>query len=57
MYSVVETLALNDIDVHRWLQEWLKACAANGGRAPPDLAEWLPWSMSQTRWRALMAPT
>ena len=52
MYSVVETLALNDIDVHRWLQEWLNA--ANGGRAPPDLAEWLPWSMSQTRWRALM---
>ena len=56
MYSVVETLALNDIDVHRWLQEWLKACAANGGRAPPDLAEWLPWSMSQTRRRALIAP-
>ena len=56
MYSVVETLALNDIDVHRWLQEWLKAGAANGGRAPPDLAEWLPWSMSQTQRRALMAP-
>ena len=46
---------LADIDVHRWLQEWLKACA-DGGRAPPDLAEWLPWSMSQTRRRALIAP-
>ena len=55
MYSVVETLALNGIDVFRWLQEWLKACAAHGGRAPPDLAEWLPWSMSQARRRALMA--
>ena len=55
MYSVVETLALNGIDVRRWLQEWLKACAAHGGRAPPDLAEWLPWSMSQARRRTLTA--
>ena len=56
MYSAVETLALNGIDVRRWLQEWLKACAGNGGRAPPDLSQWLPWSMSQARRRTLMAP-
>ena len=56
MYSAVETLALNGIDVRRWLQEWLKACAANAGRAPPDLSQWLPWSMSQARRRTLMAP-
>ncbi|MDE0388624.1 MAG: IS66 family transposase [Rhodospirillales bacterium] len=53
MYSAVETLALNRIDVRLWLTEWLKACAANGGRAPPDLSEWLPWSMSRKRRRAL----
>ena len=35
MYSVVRTLALNGLDVRRWLREWLKACAAHGGRAPP----------------------
>ena len=56
MYTAVETLALNGIDVRRWLQEWLKACAANAGRAPPDLSQWLPWSMSQARRRTLMAP-
>ena len=33
---VVETLAMNDIDVHRWLQEWLKACAEwRAGAAGP----------------------
>ena len=56
MYTAVETLALNGIDVRRWLQEWLKACAANAGRAPPDLSQWLPWSMSEARRRTLMAP-
>ena len=53
MYSVVETLALNGVDVRRWLAEWLKVCAANGGRAPPDLSQWLPWSMSPQRRRTL----
>ena len=56
MYSVVGTLALNGLNVRGWLHEWLNACAANAGRAPPDLSEWLPWSMSQARRRTLMAP-
>ncbi len=53
MYSVVETMAVNGIDVRLWLAEWLKACAANGGRSPPDLSQWLPWSMSRKRRRTL----
>ena len=56
MYSAVRTLALNGLNVRRWLEEWLKACAANGGRAPPDPSPWLPWSMSKARRRELMAP-
>ncbi len=56
MYSVVGTLALNGIDVRHWLQAWLDACAANGGRAPPDLSAWLPWSMNEARKRTLMTP-
>ena len=56
MYTVMETLALNGIDVHRWLREWLSACAAQGARAPPQLDEWLPWSMSPARRREWMAP-
>ena len=53
MYSVVGTLKKNGIDVLRWLQAWLDACAENAGRAPEDLSPWLPWSMSEERRRAL----
>ena len=56
MYSVVATLATNGIDVRRWLEAWLRACAENGGRPPDDLSPWLPWSMSEERRRALTAP-
>ena len=55
MYSVAGTLAINGIDVRRWLREWLTACAENGGRPPDDLSPWLPWSMSQERRRELAA--
>ena len=56
MYSVAGTLAINGIDVRRWLQEWLTACAENGGKPPDDLSPWLPWSMSEERKREFMAP-
>ena len=56
MYSVVATLKTNGIDVRRWLETWLRACAENGGRPPDDPSPWLPWSMSEERRRALMAP-
>ena len=57
MYSAVATLTLNRIDVLRWLEAWLGACAHNGGRPPQDLAPWLPWSMDEARRRELAAPT
>lgn len=56
MYSLVDTLAMNGIDVRRWLAEWLAACADNGGKPPDDLEPWLPWSMGKARRRALAAP-
>ena len=56
MYSVVGTLSMNGIDVLRWLQAWLQACANNGRKPPADLSPWLPWSMSEERRREFMAP-
>ena len=56
MYSVVGTLSMNGIDVLRWLQAWLEACAKNGRKPPHDLSPWLPWSMSEDRKRAFMTP-
>ena len=56
MYSVVGTLSMNGIDVLRWLEAWLTACAENGRKPPRDLSPWLPWSMSEERRREFMAP-
>ena len=56
MYSVVGTLSMNGIDVLRWLEAWLTACAENGGKPPDDLSPWLPWSMSEERRRELATP-
>ena len=56
MYSVIGTLVLNGIDVLRWLEAWLEACAENGGHPPDDLSPWLPWTMSEERRREFMTP-
>ena len=55
MYSVIGTLALNRIDILRWLRAWLDACAKNGGKPPDDLSPWLPWSMSEEDRQGFMA--
>ncbi len=56
MYSVVGTLKINGIDILRWLEAWLTACANNGAKPPHDLSPWLPWSMSEERRREFTAP-
>ena len=55
MYSVIGTLSMNGIDVPRWLEAWLKACAKNGGKPPDDLSPWLPWTMGEARRRKFTA--
>ena len=56
MYSVAGTLALNGIDVRRWLEAWLTACAKNSGKPPDDLSPWLPWTMSEGRRSSFTSP-
>ena len=56
MHSVVGTLSMHGIDVLRWLEAWLTACAKNGGKPPDDLSPWLPWTMSEARKRKFTAP-
>ena len=55
MYGIIETLRMNGIDVRTWLDDWLSACAGNGGQPPEDLSPWLPWSMDEDRRRHLKA--
>ena len=56
MYSIIGTLSMNGIDVLRWLEAWLEACANNRRQPPDDLSPWLPWTMSEQRRRELATP-
>ena len=59
LFSVLRTVVdCWQINPRRWLQEYLQACAVNGGRAPQDLSAFLPWKMTPERLKTLreMAP-
>jgi transposase len=43
MFTLMETLKLNNIDPTQFLTEYLQACADSGGKAPPNALEFLPW--------------
>ena len=54
LYSVFGTLALAGLRPYPWLMDYLRACAASGGRPPADAHLWLPWGMDESgarRWR------
>lgn len=53
MLSLLMTARHWKLHVRRWLHEYLQACADAGGRAPEDLAPFVPWRMSAQRLAAL----
>jgi transposase len=58
LFSVLRTLVdCWQINPRRWLQEYLQACADNGGRAPQDISAFLPWKMTPERLKALREMT
>jgi transposase len=53
LFSLMQTLCLWRLNPRAWLTAYLGACAAAGGRAPEDVAGFLPWQMSpsdRARW-------
>ena len=50
LFTILQTLLRNDIHPKRWLRAYFEACARNGGRAPDNFDEFLPWNLpEQTR--------
>ena len=47
VYSIFQSLLLNDIDPQKFLTSYFQACAENCGRAPEDIDAFLPWKLSQ----------
>lgn len=56
MFTLFQTYVLWDINPRHLLTSYLTACADNGGRAPPDLAPFLPWEMTPKQLQALSLP-
>lgn len=44
MFTLSETLRLNNIDPQKFLNEYFTACAKNGGKPPPNAKDFLPWN-------------
>ena len=47
MFSLFQTLLLNNLNPRLWLFAYLEACANNAGQAPVDAEQWLPWNLSE----------
>jgi len=56
MFTVLQTVLLWGLNPRHWLQAFLQACADHGGHPPPDLSEFLPWTMSAERKYQLSQP-
>lgn len=46
LFSLFQTVQLWDMDVGKWLTEYLTACAKAHGRPPPEPERFLPWNMT-----------
>jgi transposase len=46
LFSLFQTLFLANLNPRLWLTAYLNACAAAGGKVPPDAASYLPWNLS-----------
>ena len=57
MFSVFMTMRLWQINPRTWLSAYLHACAEHGNQPPPQLSEFLPWSMDAMRLAAMRAPS
>ncbi len=57
MATICATLAQHDVDVRTWLTEYLTACAQCGGRAPPDVTRYLPWTFTPTSLAPIADPS
>ena len=49
LFSIFETLQLWEINQVEWLSDYFRACALNGGNAPEDVTDHLPWNIKKRK--------
>ena len=57
MFTIFATLLLWKINPRTWLNWYFESCAANAGRAPAGVENFLPWNVSDDRLTELRNPT
>jgi len=56
MFTISQTLLMNDVNPKHFFLAYLEACAINGGHPPENLNEFLPWNLSQEQKDAWRCP-
>jgi transposase len=56
MFTVLQTVQWWGLNPRHWLSAYLTACADHGGQAPAQLADFLPWEMTEARRQTLSSP-
>ena len=49
IYSFVKTYELRGLDASKGIFHYLLACSKNGGQAPKNIHDFIPWEMSEER--------
>lgn len=49
VFSIFQTWLINGLDPQALLLEYFNECSKTPGKAPPDVSEFLPWTMSSER--------
>ena len=56
LFTIIQTLLLNNVNPKRFLRACLEACAVNGGRPPENLEAFLPWNLTDQQKAAWRGP-
>jgi len=59
LFTILQTLLVNNVNPKPWLRAYFQACARNGGRAPDNLDDFLPWNLPEdkkSKWQYEVRP-
>jgi hypothetical protein len=56
LFTIFQTLLLNNVNPKRFLRAYLEACAVNGGRPPEDLEAFGSWNLTDQQKAAWGGP-
>jgi len=56
LFSIFQTWLINGLDPQALLLDYFNECSKTPGRAPPDVSQFLPWTMSDERKQCFALP-